>query len=60
MKTITGKTDTAKIFTDNVEQTALTQIEEMLNSPIGIDAHIRVMPDCHAGAGCVIGTTMKK
>jgi RNA-splicing ligase RtcB len=31
----------------------------MLNAPISENAHVEIMPDCHAGAGCVIGTTMK-
>jgi tRNA-splicing ligase RtcB (3'-phosphate/5'-hydroxy nucleic acid ligase) len=31
----------------------------MMNSPISKDANVQIMPDCHAGAGCVIGTTMK-
>ena len=30
----------------------------MANSPIGENAHIRIMPDAHVGAGCTIGTTM--
>lgn len=53
------KYDTVKIFTDNVEQEALGQITQMANSPLGKDAHIRIMPDCHAGKGCTIGTTLK-
>lgn len=30
----------------------------MLNQDYINDAKIRIMPDCHAGTGCVIGTTM--
>jgi RNA-splicing ligase RtcB len=30
----------------------------MANSVLGENAHIRIMPDAHAGAGCTIGTTM--
>ena len=30
----------------------------MVASPIGENAHIRIMPDAHAGKGCVIGTTL--
>lgn len=56
---ITGKNDTAKIFNDNVEEEAIKQIYKILNSPVAKDSHIRIMPDVHAGAGCVIGTTMK-
>lgn len=47
-----------KIFAKIVEDSAKEQITEMANSPLGEKAHIRIMPDCHAGAGCVIGTTM--
>jgi RNA-splicing ligase RtcB len=47
------------IYAKTVEQEAISQIMEMANSPLGENAHIRIMPDCHAGAGCVIGTTMK-
>ena len=46
------------IYAKTVEQEAISQILEMANSPLGENAHIRVMPDCHAGTGCVIGTTM--
>ena len=47
------------IYAKTVEQDAISQIMEMANSPLGENANIRIMPDCHAGAGCVIGTTMK-
>lgn len=40
-----------KIFTKTVEQQAISQVLEMANSPLGENAHIRIMPDCHAGAG---------
>lgn len=47
-----------EIYAKTVEQEAISQILEVANSPLGENAHIRIMPDCHAGAGCVIGTTM--
>jgi len=47
------------VYAKTVEQEAISQVLEMANSPLGEDAHIRIMPDCHAGAGCVIGTTMR-
>jgi tRNA-splicing ligase RtcB len=53
-----GKYNTAKIFTDNVEQTAMEQIIELCNQEEYKDSQIRIMPDTHAGAGCTIGTTM--
>jgi len=52
-----GKYNMAKVFTDNVEQTAISQIINLLNQPFVDGANIRIMPDVHAGAGCVIGFT---
>lgn len=46
-----------KIFTDNVEDTALEQISTLLSIDVFSDKRIRIMPDVHAGAGCVIGFT---
>lgn len=46
-----------KIFTDNVEEKALEQIETLLSIDVFSDKKIRIMPDVHAGAGCVIGFT---
>ena len=43
--------------TDNVEQGALDQIRELLAVDVFSDKKIRIMPDVHAGAGCVIGFT---
>ena len=53
-----GKYNNAKIFTNLCDQQTISQILELLNSPTSEDSKIRIMPDCHAGAGCVIGTTM--
>ena len=46
-----------KIFTDNIEATAIEQIERLLAIPVFSNCKIRIMPDVHAGAGCVIGFT---
>ncbi|MDE7386919.1 MAG: RtcB family protein [Muribaculaceae bacterium] len=46
-----------KIFTDNIEENALSQIKELLSIDLFSDKKIRIMPDVHAGAGCVIGFT---
>lgn len=46
-----------KIFTDNVEESAITQIKELLSIGVFSNCKIRIMPDVHAGAGCVIGFT---
>lgn len=48
-----------KVYAETIEQEAIAQIVQMANSPLGEGAHIRIMPDAHAGAGCTIGTTMK-
>ena len=53
-----GKYNTAKVFTDNVEQEAISQIINLLNQEFVSGSQIRIMPDTHAGAGCTIGTTM--
>ena len=46
-----------KIFTDNIEQEAINQINTLLEQPAFTDCKVRIMPDVHAGAGCVIGFT---
>jgi len=58
MTEISGKYGLAKIFTDNVDKETLKQVSGILDSPLSDGANVRIMPDCHAGAGCVIGTTM--
>ena len=59
MKTLTNiKGNTVKIFADTIENSAYTQIKSLMNFEAYVDAKIRIMPDCHAGAGCTIGTTM--
>ena len=46
-----------KIFTQNVEPQALNQIYTLLAQPSFANEKIRIMPDVHAGAGCVVGFT---
>lgn len=46
-----------KIFTDNIEPEALNQIYTLIKQPAFSDCKVRIMPDVHAGAGCVIGFT---
>lgn len=46
-----------KIFTRNIEDEALNQINELLEQDAFKDAKVRIMPDVHAGKGCVIGFT---
>ncbi|SDB37297.1 RNA-splicing ligase RtcB, repairs tRNA damage [Ruminococcaceae bacterium FB2012] len=58
MLELKGKYNTAKVFTELIEQSAAGQIIALLNQPMCEGARIRIMPDVHAGAGCTIGTTM--
>ena len=55
---IQTKYDIVKVYAETIEEEAVSQIINMANSPLGENAHIRIMPDAHAGAGCTIGTTM--
>lgn len=46
-----------KIFTENIDPKALNQIYTLIKQPAFSDCKVRIMPDVHAGAGCVIGFT---
>lgn len=46
-----------KIFTDMIEDAAKAQIDHIANLDAFKDAKIRIMPDVHAGKGCVCGFT---
>lgn len=46
-----------KIFTENIEPEALNQIYTLVKQPAFAGCKVRIMPDVHAGAGCVIGFT---
>lgn len=58
MVELKGKFNNAKVFTDNIESEAISQIIELCNQEFVKDSIIRIMPDTHAGAGCTIGTTI--
>lgn len=58
MVTVTGKFNECKVFTDYVDDTTLSQLSLLLDQEFVADSKIRIMPDTHAGTGCVIGTTM--
>ena len=57
MREIKGKFSSAIIYTDTVEDTALDQLMLLCDQPFTENCKIRIMPDCHAGTGCVIGFT---
>ncbi len=46
------------VFTDNVEQEALSIIYHFLDNPMFEGAKIRIMPDVHAGKDIVVGFTV--
>jgi len=55
---IEGKYTQAKVFTENIDQTALEQLKKIVDHP-SFTEKIRIMPDVHAGASnAVIGFTM--
>lgn len=56
-KEIKGMYSSAKIFTDIIDEKAVEQIQTLCNQEFTKDAKIRIMPDAHAGVGCVIGFT---
>lgn len=51
--------DKLKIYAKTVEDAAMSQIKEMNNCEAYKDCIIRIMPDCHAGKGCTIGTVIE-
>jgi tRNA-splicing ligase RtcB len=55
---IKGKYGYAKVYTDNLEDSAYEQIMTFCNQPFSAGSKISIMPDAHAGKGCTIGTTM--
>lgn len=46
-----------KIFTTDIEQEAIKQIDELLEQEPFKNCKVRIMPDVHSGKGCVIGFT---
>ena len=46
-----------KVFTKDIEDSAIEQIRGLLAIDAFSGCKVRIMPDVHAGAGCVIGFT---
>lgn len=55
---IKGKYGTAIVYASVVDETTKTQIKNLMDQKFTKDLNVRIMADCHAGTGCVIGTTM--
>lgn len=58
MKIIEGKYNKARIHTNIIEENVIEQIKEMCDLEELKNSKIEIMPDCHSGKGCVIGTTI--
>ncbi len=56
---INGRFTNAKIFAQTALQTAVDQIQELTDQAFMAGTTVRIMPDYHAGKGCVIGTTIQ-
>lgn len=52
---IQGKFTTAVIHTENVEDAAIEQIQQITDSPAFEGQSVHYMPDVHAGHGCTVG-----
>ena len=49
MVILKGKYNEAKVFTDNIEPQAKSQILELCDQEFAAGEKIRIMPDVHAG-----------
>lgn len=58
MLEIQGKYNTARVYTDNIDNAAYSQILNMMCQCWARDVNVAIMPDCHAGKDCTVGTTM--
>ena len=55
---LNGKYNFCKVYTDEIDNETIGQLIALMNQKSAEGSKIRIMPDCHAGAGCVVGTTM--
>ena len=59
MMTIYGKQTNAIVYADILDDKTKEQIKTLVDQDFMKDIKVRIMADCHAGAGCVIGTTVE-
>jgi RNA-splicing ligase RtcB len=57
MITFTGKHSIADVFVNSLDEETTKQISQITNHPAFDKKPIKIMPDTHAGKGCVIGFT---
>lgn len=55
---IIGKHNTAYVYLDEIDSETHGQLLNLCNQPQFEGNMIKIMPDCHVGSGCTIGTTM--
>lgn len=58
MITLNGKNGSAKVFIDSLDNETISQVIGIMNHPVSEGSNVAIMSDCHAGKGCVVGTTM--
>ena len=58
MLEVEGKYNKAIIYSDIIDEITISQIKDILDNEMSLNSKIRIMADCHAGASCVIGTTI--
>ena len=51
--------DRVRIYATTVEDETVRQVERMSNCEAYHDCFIRIMPDCHVGTSCTIGTVIE-
>ena len=57
MRVLNGKYTSAKIFTDTIEEYAITQLQMLVDHPAFQGSKVRIMPDVHPGKVGTIGFT---
>jgi RNA-splicing ligase RtcB len=55
---VKGKYGKATVHADIFDESTKVQVEALLDQKFIKGSKVRIMPDCHSGTGCVIGTTM--
>ena len=58
MLEVEGKYNKAIIYSDIIDNETIKQVKDILDNEMSLNSKMRIMADCHAGASCVIGTTM--
>lgn len=56
---VKGKYNIAKVYATNIDDNCVIQILDLCNQEWLKGCNIAIMPDCHAGKGCTIGTTIQ-